>query len=86
MLVGSSVFLVILLKPSALAGQFFFPILITFGLVAPIGALWAVYQAIRHEKDHLKCIAIILLIPFGFLWYYFERYRTRIAGVVPSAQ
>jgi len=49
-------------------------------VVAPIGGWWALYQCVRHEQRPLKYIAIIVLVPFGFAWYYFERYRLREQG------
>jgi hypothetical protein len=43
---------------------------------ANIGALWMWYQAIRYEIHPLKFI-IIAVLPFSFMWYYFERYAKR---------
>ena len=71
--------LVICLKPTVfMKDRVFFPLLIIYGLIAPIGGLWAIYQSIRYEKHPWKCVAIVVLVPFGFLWYYFEKYRMRI--------
>lgn len=75
-LVASVVFVGICLSPAAFTKDgVFFPILIIYGLIAPLGGLWASYQSIRYEKDPWKCIAVVVFVPFGFFWYYFERYR-----------
>jgi|ERR1700722_10038771 hypothetical protein len=44
-------------------------------LVAPFGGWWGVYQCVRYERHPFKYIVIVLLVPLGFFWYYFERYR-----------
>ena len=46
-------------------------------IVAPIGGWWAVYQCIRYERRPWRYIALVLFIPLGFVWYYFERYKKR---------
>lgn len=75
-LVASAVFLAICLKPTAfMKDRVFFPLLIIYGLIAPVGGFWAIYQSIRYEKHPWKYVAIVVFIPFGFLWYLFERYR-----------
>jgi len=33
------------------------------------------YMSIRYEKKPLPFVLLALLIPFTFLWYYFERVR-----------
>jgi hypothetical protein len=40
-----------------------------------IGAVWMMFIAIRHESKPIPFVALAL-IPFSFLWYYAERYRT----------
>jgi len=52
-------------------------LIVPFCLVAPLGGWWAVYQCIRHEDHPLRYIVIVVLVPLGFSWYYFERYRLR---------
>ncbi len=42
--------------------------------IAPLGAFWMMYMAIRHERSPLPMIALAF-IPFTFLWFYFERVR-----------
>jgi hypothetical protein len=83
-LVACGICVVMWFKPSALKDQLFFPVLIAFGLIAPIGGLWAIYQSIRYENSPLKYVAIVVLIPFGFLWYYFERYKKRVSTPVAN--
>ena len=43
-------------------------------IISPIGAYWALYQCVRYERRPWKYIPY-LFIPFGFLWYYFERFK-----------
>jgi len=43
--------------------------------VPPVGAFWMMYMSIRYEKKPLPFVLLALLIPFTFLWYYFERVR-----------
>ena len=78
-LVASGILLTICLNPAALKDRLFFPVLIVFGLVAPVGGMWAIYQSIRYEEYPWKCVAIVVFVPFGFTWYYFEKYRKRVA-------
>jgi hypothetical protein len=43
--------------------------------IAPVGAFWMMYQAIRYEKSPFPLIGFAFFIPFAFVWYYLERYR-----------
>ena len=43
--------------------------------VAPVGAFWMMYQAIRYEKSPFPLIGLAMFIPFSFVWYYIESYR-----------
>jgi apolipoprotein N-acyltransferase len=45
--------------------------------VAPLGAFWMMYMAIRYEKHPLPMVLLAAFIPFTFLWYYAERVRPR---------
>jgi len=79
-LVASTLFLAVCLNPAAfMKDRVFFPLLIIYGLIAPVGGFWAIYQSIRYEKYPWKCVAIIVFVPLGFIWYYFEKYRKRVA-------
>jgi hypothetical protein len=40
-----------------------------------IGAIWMMYTAVRNEAQPFPIVALAF-VPFSFLWYYFERYRT----------
>ena len=51
-----------------------FALVALFG-IAPLGAFWMMYTAIRHEKNPFPLVILALFIPFTFLWYYFERVR-----------
>lgn len=77
-LIAFGVFVVICFNPAALMGRLFFPVIIVLGLVGPIGAFWGIYQSIRYEESPLKYSAV-MLIPLGFLWYYFEKYKKRVS-------
>ena len=80
-LAASVVFLAINLKPKAfMKDGVFFPLLIIYGLIAPVGGIWAIYQCIRYEKHPWKQVVIVIFVPFGFVWYYFQRYRVRVDG------
>jgi hypothetical protein len=79
-LIASAVFLAIWLYPTAFTkDRVFFPFFIIYGLIAPVGGFWAIHESIRHEKHPWRCVAIVVLVPFGFIWYYFEKYRKRVA-------
>jgi len=41
----------------------------------PIGTFWMLYVSIRHEKDPVPYM-LMAFVPFMFVWYYFERYKT----------
>jgi hypothetical protein len=49
-------------------------LVILFG-IPPFGAFWMMYVSIRYEKRPVPLLLLALLIPFSFLWYYFERVR-----------
>lgn len=48
----------------------------TFYAIHPIGAVWMIYQCLRYEKSPLPLL-LLCLIPYSFVWYYFERVRAR---------
>ena len=45
-------------------------VIAVFG-IAPIGAFWMMYVAIRYE-DRPFPIIMMAFVPYSFLWYYFE--------------
>jgi glycopeptide antibiotics resistance protein len=61
-------------------------VVIPFCVIAPLGGWWAVYQCLRHERQIGKCLAIVVFVPLGFFWYYFERYLPRINNSLPVAE
>jgi hypothetical protein len=44
--------------------------------VANLGALWLFYQAARYEIRPFWFV-VLCLVPYSFIWYYFERYSKR---------
>jgi len=48
--------------------------------IPTVGALWMAYMAVRYEKDPFPMLLLAFLIPFTFLWYYFERVRKTRRG------
>jgi len=47
-----------------------------FFALPSIGSVWMLWVAIRYEK-HPLAIVLIAMLPYMFLWYYFERFRPR---------
>ena len=47
--------------------------------IPPLGAFWMMYVSIRHEKNPFPMV-LLALIPFTFLWFYFERVRPGKVG------
>lgn len=45
-----------------------------FYAIHPLGAVWMAYQCIRHEARPFPII-LLVLVPYAFVWYYFERVR-----------
>jgi len=44
--------------------------------VNEIAGLWMLYQAVRYEIRPLRFV-LLSIIPFSFVWYYYERYSRR---------
>ena len=42
------------------------------------------YQCVRYEKKPFPLL-LLVLIPYSFLWYYFERVRKRKQALRPAA-
>jgi hypothetical protein len=49
-------------------------VVVTLFMASGLGGLWAAYMVIRHDARIFPTILIVLL-PYGFLWYYFEHVR-----------
>ncbi|MBI3664151.1 MAG: hypothetical protein HY234_14025 [Acidobacteria bacterium] len=43
---------------------------------AVLGVYWMLYQVIRFERKMVPLV-IFAFVPFGFVWYYLERFRKR---------
>jgi len=43
-------------------------------MIPPVGGLWMVYVSIRYEANPWPMI-LLALVPYSFVWYYFDRYR-----------
>jgi len=74
-------FLVLTTGTALLAAEDFWPLnpssLVTLGIIYslhPLGALWMTYQSVRYEREPLRLI-LLALIPYSFVWYYFERVK-----------
>jgi hypothetical protein len=50
--------------------------LVTLFGIPPVGAFWMAYMSIRYEKHPFPMLLLAFLVPFAFLWYYFERVRS----------
>jgi hypothetical protein len=62
----------LLLGPSPDSNPFILAVFFVLYAIAPLGGFWMMYMSIRYEKKPWPKI-LLALIPFTFLWYYFER-------------
>jgi hypothetical protein len=52
---------------------------VAFFLIAPVGALWMVYDcAVREHPPFVYFL--FAMVPYAFVWYYFVRVRQRGRG------
>ena len=51
------------------------------GVCALLGAMWAIYQAVRYE-NRPGLYLLMAIVPFSFVWYYFGRYKPRTPNVM----
>ena len=49
-------------------------IAVCFFAAPGIGGLWMAYHVVRHSK-HIFPLIFIAMLPYTFIWYYFERIR-----------
>ena len=49
-------------------------IFVVIDFAATVGALWMMDVVVREERQPCRMIWLVIL-PFSFLWYYFERVR-----------
>jgi hypothetical protein len=45
-----------------------------FYALHPLGALWMIFHCVRHERRPFPLI-LLALVPYSFVWYYFERVK-----------
>jgi len=67
------------LRPELIASRFWFYSILPFGLAEPVGCWWGIFHCFRHERGRKRWqyIAVIVFVPLGFSWYYFEKLRPR---------
>lgn len=51
-------------------------LLFMFFICAPIGSFWMIYDCARQEK-RLPMHFLLALLPYAFVWYYFDRVKPR---------
>src|ERR1035441_7653743 len=49
--------------------------LVALCAIGPFGALWMIKTVIRQEPSPWPLLFLAVLLPYSFLWYYFERVR-----------
>jgi len=49
-------------------------------LAVCIGPFWMLYDWFVKRNGHLKAWVWLIFVPWGFLWYYFEKYRWEPRG------
>ena len=62
-------------------------IIVAFGILYglhPFGALWFLYQCVRYESKPFPLL-LLALVPYSFVWYYFERFKKRKQTSQPAA-
>ena len=73
LVLGAALLLIVRGQPPESSPAIQFAFVAVFA-VPPFGAFWMMYVAIRYEKNPFPMI-LIALIPFTFVWFYFERVR-----------
>jgi hypothetical protein len=51
----------------------------------PLGALWMIYQCVRYERKPFPLL-LLALVPYSFVWYYFERFKKRNQPPQPAVE
>jgi hypothetical protein len=75
---GVSFWLVIVTQANPLPVSVF----VLANAAATVGAIWMMELAVREEK-HPGPMIWLAVLPFSFLWYYFERVRPSRALEIP---
>ncbi|SRR5713101_1746846 len=65
----------LVIGPWCPVGQFGAFLVGAFFILSSLGGLWMMYVAVRYESKHWHFVGLAF-IPFTFLWYYVERFRT----------
>lgn len=65
----------IVLSPWRPANSFESLLVIAYFAFAGIGQWWMIFMVLRHEPKMLPLLLAAFLLPFSFIWYYFERVR-----------
>lgn len=73
--IATAIVLSLFVTPQLFNNKLLFDLAVPACVVAPFGGWWAIYQCVRHESQPWRYIAIVVFVPLGFTWYYFERYR-----------
>jgi hypothetical protein len=76
-LAATTVLCTVFIKPEIITNKILFRFVTPYCIAAPFGGWWAIYQCLRYEKRPWRYAAIVVFVPAGFVWYYFERYRIR---------
>ncbi len=56
-----------------------------FFICSPIGAFWMLYDCAVRERPPVVYYLIALLLPYSFVWYYFNRVRPRQIRGTPTS-
>ena len=60
-------------------------LVVSFFLCGPLGALWMLYDCVRHRKTP-SWYFVLAFVPYGFIFYYLERVRGRTRTVVSRTE
>lgn len=58
-------------------------LVLAFFTVNPFGAFWLMYRCFRYEPRAWTYLPFAF-VPYGFVWYYFNRVRTRKASSIET--
>lgn len=75
-LILTSLALWVVVGPWYPRNPFVLSVVTAFFSVAPVGAFWMLYMAVRYEKRPLLFL-LLAFLPYAFIWYYFERVRPK---------
>jgi hypothetical protein len=58
--------------------------LFAFFFGSPLGAIWLLYDCLSHPKTP-RVYLLLGLVPYAFVFYYFEHVRLRNRNLVPNS-